>query len=156
MMDLAELKKRYSELEKKHRLPTFKDLNGNFEVDKIERDSDFLLRVIRKAMIEKVVNSLGFCEMLLNPVNAPRLYYSYIKSMGNDERKQVERMYSALAELSVNSLALEIDTNDKKEAELIIKANKVWESLKPDFRKVISAVQSPTNTDTKRDKSYFG
>ena len=70
-MGLKELKKKYADLSKKYKLPNFVNLNEDFEVEKIERDTDLLLKAIRKVMMEKIVNSMSFLEMLLNPVNSP-------------------------------------------------------------------------------------
>ena len=72
-MELKDLKKEYSDLAEKYKLPSFKELNENFEIEKIDKDTEILLRDVRKVMMEKIVNSLGFLEMFLNPMNAPRM-----------------------------------------------------------------------------------
>ena len=56
-MELNDLRNDYSKLEVKHILPSFKELNESFEIDKIDKESDALLRVVRKVMMEKIVNS---------------------------------------------------------------------------------------------------
>jgi hypothetical protein len=154
-MNLEEFKKKYSVFEKKYNLPSFKELNDDFEIEKIEKDSDCLLRVIRKIVMEKIVNSISFVDMLLNPVNAPRMYFSYIKSLSLEDRKIIEEIYSNLSELSVASLALEIDSNDKKEAELIKKSFDSWNSCKKGFREIVSKMANPS-TPARRERSYFG
>jgi len=72
-MDLEQLKKDYSAYEKKYKLPSFKELNESFEIEKIERQSDILLRIVRVIMMEKVIATQRFVESLLNPANAPRI-----------------------------------------------------------------------------------
>ena len=154
-MELDELKKRYAEHEKKFGLPDYKEMNDDFEIDKIDRDSDTFLRVIRKVMMEKIVNSMGFVDMLLNPVNAPRIYYSYIKSMSSEDKKIIEKIYSFLADISVASLALEIDSDDKKEAVLIKRTFQGWKAHKKEFEKIIANMNKP-NSNIKKEKTYFG
>lgn len=155
-MDIEEVKKRYSEFEKKYNLPGFNDVNLDFEIDKVEKDSYNFVRVVRKLMMEKIVNSMGFVEMLLNPSNAPRIYFSYIKSMSVSDKEEIEKIYSALADLSLASLTLEIDSLEKKEAELIKTIYESWNKVKSSFRKVIVNMQKPKDNVAKKEKTYFG
>jgi hypothetical protein len=52
MVELSKIKKEYSVLEKKYDLPSFEELNQNFEIEKIEHESDCLIRVFRKMAID--------------------------------------------------------------------------------------------------------
>ncbi len=155
-MELKDLKTHYEKLETKYKLPSFKDLNESFEIDKIERESDTLLRVIRKVMMEKIVNSLGFLEMLLNPMSIPRMYMSFIKAMNVEDKKLIEKIYNDFSELSLGSLECEVDYSEKVEAELIKKVFKKWQELKPEFRKIFSKIKLPVNNNSTRERSYFG
>lgn len=156
-MDTKELNKSYTLAAKKYRLPTYVYLNENFEIDKIDRDTDCLLRLIRKVMMEKIVNSLSFLDLLLNPVNAPRMYLSYARSLSAEDRKLIDEIYDSLGKISVISLDLEIDYSEKKEAEMIKQISAAWDSVKPKFRKILGNMKKPNNTPiNKKDKSYFG
>src|SRR3989344_9240740 len=108
-MEVKELKKKFEELEKKYKLPSFAELDDNFEIHKIDRESDALLRAVRKQMMEKIVNSVGFVEMLLSGVNAPRMYFSYIKVMSQEDRKGLENIYKEFSEFIIFSLELEVE-----------------------------------------------
>jgi len=154
-MELADLKKQYEPLSKKHKLPSFEKLNEDFEIDKIDRETDFLLRLVRKSMMEKIINSLGFVEMLLNPVNAPRLYLGYIKSISQEDKEKIDKIYEALADLSLSSLSLELSSDESKEAELIQKIFSKWNELKTDFKKIMDDMKNPKAL-TKKEKSYYG
>ncbi|MFH1290191.1 MAG: hypothetical protein ABIH92_02165 [Nanoarchaeota archaeon] len=155
-MDLKDLKREYEKLKKKHKLPSFKELDECFEISKLDKEGDTLLRSIRKVMMEKIVSSLGFVEMLLNPMNAPRMYLAYVKSMGAEERKSIDKIYGEFAELSILSLDREIDYDEKGEAELINKIFGVWNGARPEFRKVLKSMKKPNNNSEKRERSYFG
>jgi len=154
-MTLEELTKNYGILEKKYKLPSFSELNENFEIEKIRKGQETLLRTVRKTMMEKLVNSLGFIESLLSPINAPRMYLSYLKAVSADDKKEMDRIYSVISEIVIASLKLEIDYSEKDEAEMIIRIVKDWESIKPSFRKVIDSMQKPVSNMVK-EKSYFG
>lgn len=155
-MELKEIKKEYEKLAMKYKLPGFGELNENFEIEKIEIESDTFLRAVRKIMMEKIVNSLGFIEMLLNPMNAPRMYLNYLRVMTLDDKNSIDKIYSSFADLSVLSLEREVDYDEKAEAELIKKIVKTWNEAKPEFRKILTNIKKPNSTDLKKEKSYYG
>jgi hypothetical protein len=154
-MDVNELEKQYESLAKKYKLPAFKELNENFEIEKIKRRSGILIKTIRKVMMEKVINSMSFLEMLLNPVSAPRVYLIYIKSMTSEDKNEIDRIYGVLSETVLNSLELEIEYSEKREAEMINEIYKKWNSVKPGFVKVIKDLKKPASSVT-RERNYFG
>jgi len=155
-MDLVDLKKEYRVFSKKYELPSFEDLNDNFEVDKIDKESDTLLRVFRKVMMEKIISSLGFVEMFFNPMNAPRMYLNYIKSMSAEDKKSIEKIHSVFSEVSLAALGREVDYSEEKEAELIKKIFESWNSVKSDFRKILKNMKNPVENSTNKNRSYFG
>lgn len=154
-MELKDFKKDYSKYIEKYKLPKFEELNEDFEIDKLEKDTDYLLRAIRKLMMEKIVNSVNFLEMLLNPVNMPRMYLPYIKTMSMEDKQVIDSLYDSLAKLTLISLDLEIGFSEDGEAELIKKIFSEWRVLKPDFKKIISGINNP-RAAVKRERSYFG
>ncbi|MBX4212499.1 hypothetical protein KW787_03545 [Candidatus Pacearchaeota archaeon] len=154
-MELKMLREQYSFLAKKYSLPSFNELNEDFEIDKIDRESDTLIRVVRKVMMEKIVNSLTFLEMLINPVNTPRIYFSYIRSITPEDKKIIDELYTIFGELSISSLDLEIDYSEKKESDVVRKIYSTWKATKPNFRVIIANMRKP-NGFTKKEKSYFG
>ena len=155
-MRLEDLKKRYAEEDKKYKLPSFVDLNKDFEIYKAGKDADCLLRSVRKVMMDKVVNAMGFLEMFLTAANVPRMYLHYLKTMTTEDRASVDVMYNKLAALSIMSLQLELEYSEKGEAELIKSLFKVWQDIKPGFKKLLANIQKPTNDVSKKERSYFG
>lgn len=154
--EIKDLEKDYEVFEKKYKLPSFKELNENFEIEKIDRESKTLLRTIRKVIIEKLVNSLGFVELLLNPVNAPRMYYAYLKTLTQDDKKEIEKIYSVLSDVVLSAIELEIDYDEKAEAEMIKRIHSDWDSVKPAFRKILGNMKKPEAGESKKERSYFG
>lgn len=150
------LKKKYMEISKKYKLPSFSEMDSDFEIYKIDRESDFLLRTIRKQMMEKVVNSMSFVEMFLTGNNAPRMYFNYLKNLSNDDKKKLDAIYNSLSNLVISSLELEIDSDDKREAELVNQIFKTWNSVKGNFKLVLKNVKNPVVSNVKKERSYFG
>ncbi|MEK6892712.1 MAG: hypothetical protein AABX07_00760 [Nanoarchaeota archaeon] len=156
-MELKELKKRYSELEKKYKLPAFRSMNEDFEIEKINLESEVLLRVIRKIMMDKVLSFLNFIERVItNPVGLPRIYYGYVKAMDNNDKIELEKLYDSFGELSLDAFKLEVYTSEKEEAELIKKISRTWQLSKPELIKVAAKMKTPESQVVKKEKSYFG
>jgi len=55
----------------------------------------------------------------------------------------------------MESLALEIDYSEKKEAEMIVKVFREWDSVKVNFRKLMEHIQHPTREE-KKERNYYG
>ena len=155
-MELKELKNLYFGYEKKYKLPSFDKLNEQFEIEKIDRESAILMRVIRKIMMDKIVNSLAFLDMIANPMNAPRIYLSFIKSISDKDKEVMDKLYDSFGSLSLSCLALELDYSEKKEAEMVRSIYEQWEKARPEFSDLLKRVHKPVKNDVKKEKSYFG
>src|SRR3989338_5550111 len=103
-MEIKDFKKEYAKLALKYKTPSFEELNENFEIERIEKDTEILLRAVRKLMMEKVVNSMNFIEMMLNPVNSPRMYLPFISGMTVEDKNSIDKIYDGLGELSLLAL----------------------------------------------------
>ena len=154
-MELDELKKEYGGLEKKHKLPSFSEVNQIFDIEKIDRESDVMLKTIRKVMVDKIMSSLGFVEMLMNPMNAPRMYYRYIKNMSEEDKKSLDNIYESFSEISTLSLEREIDYDEKGEVGLIKYVFKIWNDMRSEFRRILKNIKNPGEGE-KKDRNYFG
>ena len=155
-MEFYDLRKSYDVLVKKYKLPSFVEVDADFEIHKIDRESETLLRSVRKQMMEKIVNSVGFVEMLLSGMNAPRMYFTYIKTMPSEDRKAMEDIYREFSSLIISSLELEVDYSEANEAELVKKIMKTWEGARKGFKKVLHNIQKPSSSEKKKERSYFG
>jgi len=155
-MELDELKKEYSDLEKNFELPSFDIMNNIFEIEKIDKESEILLKVIRKIMVDKVINSLGFVEMLMNPMNSPRIYHGYIKNMSKEDKEALEKIYEEFSMISIDSLEREIHYDEKEEAELIKKIFKIWSESTGKFKKILKNIKNNSDNNEKKERNYFG
>jgi hypothetical protein len=157
-MEFEEFEKEYVKKAKKFSLPEFKKLEEDFEVSKAETD-DLVLRAVRKAMMERVISTLGFFEMLLNPMNAPRMYHKFLSSLTVGDTKKIEEMYGSLAGLSIKSLEREVDYSEKGEAEMVKEVSEIWDKIRPGFRDILRKMKNPGNGGNgagRKEKSYYG
>lgn len=155
--DLEELKKKYSEIQKKHKLPSFEELNKDFAIEKIaETETDFLIRNIRVCIGETLENFLRFVEAILNPINSPMFMYPIIKAVGNDEKEKLMNLLKEISKLEIEMMKM-IEYSEEKEAEFIKKSFKLWQSIKKDFLEFVETIEKKIDFKSETDvKGYFG
>lgn len=157
-MKLEELNRRYGKYRKKYKLPSFSKLNQDFEIEKIqEKETEFLLREIRRAMSDKIVAFLRFFELFLNPTNAPVFVLAMLKTLSARDKELIEKIYHNLVSFELTSITLDIIYEEKKEAEFIKHVFKRWQSFKSElqeFSRIIERIK--TKEKEKGRKSYFG
>jgi len=158
MEKLAKLKKDYEKLQNKHKLPDFNRLNEEFEIEKLqERETDFLLRNIRRAMVEKIAVVLRFLEVIVNPTegSAPLYIFSVMKNISSDTKKIVEKVYGTLTAMELNALALDIQYDEKKEVVFINEISKEWSNVKKHLIEITEKLEVVWSHEKSHD-GYFG
>lgn len=155
---LEKIKKQYEPFKRKYKLPEFSKLNEEFEIEKIqEKETDFILREIRRAISDKVAAFLRFFELFVNPQAAPVFVLTSLKNLTSKEKEIIERSYKELVELELAAVSLDISYNEAKEAQAILRAIKKWQELKPDLEEVTAAIlRVQQKRGEKKEKSYFG
>ncbi len=156
--DLEDLKKDYKKIQEKYNLPSFVELNKDFNIERIaDTQTDFLLREVRKFMADKFSNYLKFIEALLNPTNAPMFVFSIVKLISNQEKDRLTEIYKKLAQIEVDIIELDIEFIEDKEAEFIKNSYKTWQEIKVDLLKVIKIIKENWNNKSEvNGKQYFG
>jgi hypothetical protein len=155
---LAELKKEYGEIQKKYNLPSFRQLNEDFQIEKVcEYETETLIREVRRFMADKMVNYLRFVESVFHPMNASVFILSVVKTIGISEKKKLEEVYKKLAENEVKLLEVDLDFSEEKEARFIKEAYEIWQSVKKDLIEVMENVRKNWgNKFEPNNKGYFG
>ena len=155
---LEDLKKDYSELQKKHDLPGFEDMNKDFQIEKIaEEETDYLAREVRKFVADKIANYLRFIESILHPVNAPIFVFSIIKTLGADEQTKIMEIYRVLSKIEIEIIELDVEYSEEKEISFIKRSFDAWQKIKKDLLAVTEIIKN--NWDNKFEvdnKGYFG
>jgi len=158
MSELSKLKKEYSRLASKFNLPEFEILNHRFDIEKLAgKETDMLLREIRRAIMEKTVTYFKFVEMFLNPAAAPMFFLAMIKKLNGIARQPLEELYIELGKLEIESIELENSYNEKKEADFVKSVNQKWDKISERFAELIQKINLSLKTrEEKKDGSYFG
>lgn len=158
MTKLQDLKKNYAKIQKQYDLPSFDELNKDFQIEKVaEGETDFLIREIRKFMADKFSNYLRFIEAILNPVNAPMFIFSIIKSIGIEEKNKLTDIYGKLSKTEIRLIKLDINFAEEKEADFVKESYKMWQEIKKDILDVLEVMKNNLGNKTEvNGKGYFG
>ena len=155
---LEKLKEEYEKLQKKHKLPSFKELNEDFHIEKIaESETEILIREVRKFIGDKLANYMRFVENLLNPTNAPMFIFSFIKLIDSEDKKRLSEIYKELMKKEVEFIKTDLAFNEEKEAQLIKESYEFWQTVKKDMLKIIEKIQNRWDEKSEtNNKGYFG
>ncbi|OIO81061.1 hypothetical protein AUJ84_01825 [Candidatus Pacearchaeota archaeon CG1_02_32_132] len=155
-MELNDLKNQYEGVAKNYGLPGFDELNDEFEIERIDRESYTILRSVRKVMMDKIVGYVRFIEMLINPSQAPFAFMHFSKGMTDVEIKILQSIYQKFIELELDGLKSEFEYSEKNEADSIKKIINIWKDSKGELIKIINFVETNWKADSiKKEKSYF-
>ncbi len=156
--DLAKLKQEYKTMQTKYNLPSFDELNRDFQIEKAtEYETDFVLREVRRYVTDKFFNYLRFIESILTPNNAPMFVFAITKTLGIKEREKLIELYKKIAKVDIDLIELDIEYSEEKEASSIKKYYEMWKGIKNEFLEIVEVIKK--NWDTKIEdngKGYFG
>ncbi len=155
-MDLEKLKSQYKKLQEKYNLPEFKEINDAFEIDRIERETDRLLREIRKTMLEKIVGYIRLIELIISPAQASPVFMILVKEVSSNDKLILDNVIKEFAILELNSFKLDIESTEDEEAKEIKNIITAWEKTKEDLKSIIKMMERNwKSTNQKRDRNYF-
>jgi len=155
---LIKLKEDYEKLRKRHNLPSFKELNEDFHIEKAaETETEILVREVRGLVGDKLMNYMRFIESLLNPVNVPMFIFSIIKLIDAEEKKRLSEIYKKLMKKEVKFIELDLEFNEEKEAQFIKDSYELWQETKKDMLKVMDKINKRWDDKFEaNNKGYFG
>lgn len=157
-MGMEKLKEEYEKLQKKHKLPSFKELNEDFHIEKIaDTETEFLIREVRKNLGDKLANYMRFLENLLSPVNVPMSIFSIVKVLDSEDKKKLSDIYKELMKKELKFLELELVFNEQKEVQFINESYKFWQDVKKDLLKLIEKINEKWDDKSETsNKGYYG
>lgn len=156
-MTKKDLKEIYEELNKKYKLPSFKELNEEFDIGKAEFNEYTLLRDIRKTIMIKFSSSLQLIELLLNPSNGSMFNMLLTRGIESQEKIILEKLFDTLGQIEIKSYSLEIEYSEKAEADFIKTAIEEWKKVSKELNDIIKKLgENWKKGNSKKEKSYFG
>ncbi|MEM4330796.1 MAG: hypothetical protein QW273_02195 [Candidatus Pacearchaeota archaeon] len=155
---LNKLKKEYETLSKKYGLPSWKELEDNFEISQtVSKLSEIHIRDIRKKVSGRILGFMQFLESLLSPTTAPLFILSASKKLEEKERIKIRELYKKGSLLELEYIKADLFFNEKKEAELIKSSFEFLEELKKELYPILDTFSKTLEEDKESySKSYFG
>ncbi|MEK6741575.1 MAG: hypothetical protein AABX91_02870 [Nanoarchaeota archaeon] len=155
---LDRLKVEYEKIQKKHKLPSFKELNEDFWIEELAEDeTDLLIRKVRIKVGDHLSRAVRFVEGLLNPTNAPMFVFSIVKMMDSEDKKKLSEMYKELVKSEVRLIKLDFEFNEEKEAQFIRNSYKIWQPIKKELLEIMEKIDLKWDDKAEtNNKGYFG
>jgi len=154
-LNKSELKKLYAN--SNHELPEFEKLNFAFEISDIETKY-FLLRDIRRHMVEKLKNNIDILENIIHPTSSISAYHEY-KFFDDEEKVKVYELYARMMGFVRDSNILDISVDEKKDADFINDVMNSWPDMKNELTHTFSKLRDCWTKDEISEAqvtSYFG
>jgi len=148
-----ELKKEYEKLREEYDLPSFKDINKEFEISVIDLEKvNSFSKAILRVMCSKMSIFLQYVEPVINP--SPQGLHAFIEveNTTNDEKKEIFTFYKDLSHKYHKAFALEL----VEEKDLVIEEIKniweYWSTVKNDFKKMGEIIRKSWEREKEKEK----
>ena len=147
----------YDDLKKKFDLPEYDELNSEFDIEDISKESKLVLHKIRDKMHEKMDYYSAILESIVNPDQVLKDIYES-KNTTDMTRENAYVIYKRLMVIIRHADLARLDASVDSQAAFIKESNSEWKSLKPDLTKHVQKLSNvwKKDTDIKEDLSYFG
>jgi len=157
-MSKENIKEEYQELAKKYKLPKYSELDLDFEVSTIDKKK-FLLREIRRRMLDKFDGIKNILELIIQPDTASfsSMYETRIFN-DEEEKKKIYDLYRALMIIERTANIVNLRADEKEEADFVNNTFAEWKKIKPEllffFKKIKKSWEKETSV--KEDLGYLG
>jgi len=146
-----ETEKQYNELRKKLKLPDFREIDFEFEISDLE-ETNFLLR----ATVRKMAEKLDFCSTMLEELLQPEpsnLYAMHETGFfDEDEKKQMNALYSKLMVLNRHSIEVSLINNENEQTSFINNTFNEWKTLKNELLKYVRKMKDTWTSEIEADE----
>ncbi|MFA4960308.1 MAG: hypothetical protein WC548_01460 [Candidatus Pacearchaeota archaeon] len=153
-----DLKLEYNKVKEKFKLPIYSEMAEDFDIEKLaEKESEYLVREIRRAIVEKLAGYMHFFELLINPASSPLFIFSVLKSIDKKTRDKINSIYKKFSKFQIESMKLDTIYNEENEAKFIRDFFKEWQILKKEIHKIIEMFEANIDESSEEKRSgYFG
>jgi len=152
------IKEEYNKLKDKYKLPSFDNIDGEFELLVLEKKG-FVLRLVRRRMNEKAIFFCNIIERILypNPQFIPLMHESKFLDSKKDD---LFKLYKKLMSYERRSVDLDVrSSKEKEDADFIKDLFKDWNEFKEKLTDVTGGLSKFWLTEYKEKKegeAYFG
>lgn len=154
---ITELKEKYEEIRKKFKLiPSFEEMDGEFEIREIEKSYFVIPRRICRIMCRRLESIANALEPILNPHQDSMHSAIEIKAFEKKELEEIFQFYKKLWHL-IHLGLLESFKSDKNSAEFVNQLWKDWPAIKKQTLGYLEKItKSWTEKDKEEESGYLG
>jgi hypothetical protein len=147
----------YKELQGKFSfLPDFELLARDFDVERVlEKDSSFLLREIRRLVVEKYLSFVHLFESFLYPSGHSVFVFSLVKGFDDSLKSEVKALFDELSSVQLSVIVLDTVYDERKEADFVAKLCSDYQKLKFRIVKVLETLDSRRSSDVSGKSSAY-
>lgn len=153
---MSDLQKKYAELQKKHKLPAFDDLDRSFDITSIEPNSA-ILREIRKKVEAKLDEAIGLLHAPLQPDATVRDLHE-CRVFSDKDKAQIFAIYRRLMIQRREASLLSLSSEERKEAAFINACVEEWRAVLPRLQEIMAKLRDSWKKETsvKEELGYLG
>ena len=153
---LEELKERYAEIQIKHGLPSFQEMNEEFGIEKTDIEKfDILIREIRRYVVDKVLNYMRFIEGILNPSNAPMFIFSVVKALEPGDKERLTEIYKKFSKIELDLIEIDLKYSEEKEASFIKNTYSAWKEVQKELLEVLDKIKANWDKESEKTGKSF-
>jgi len=153
---MDDLKKKYSELQKKFNLPKFEEIDSAFSIKSIETNEN-----IERAIVSKIIEKTDmFSKMLDSEIIQPEASLATMHEaayLTDADREKTRAIFTRIMKLNREALLLSLKNYGGWE-KFVKKATKEWDSIKkeliPFYEKILKCWEEEAKTE--EEVKYFG
>ncbi|MBI2208181.1 hypothetical protein HYU50_01680 [Candidatus Woesearchaeota archaeon] len=152
-----EIEKEYSKLANKYKLPDFKGLDLEFEINELESTS-FVLRNILRKVAEKIEFYTDLINDLLQPDTASLSGMHETRFFMDEEKSSIYDLFKKLMKSYRNIIMLILEQDEKKQAEFLNSFYREWAEIKKQLLAYLEKMKDSWDRETsiEQDLGYFG
>jgi len=156
-----DIKSRYEKLREKYGLPSYEELDEEFELLYFHNilEINYPLRFIRRRIMDKISAFVHFFQNILNPTPGNLIAMEENSFLTKDEKDEITSLVKNMIILERESLLLDINHDEEKDAEFIKKAASKWEKYRVKVGTYTNKLREGWNSKVKeedKEEQYFG
>tara|TARA_Y100000310_G_C20698221_1_gene827240 strand:+ start:2836 stop:3333 length:498 start_codon:yes stop_codon:yes gene_type:complete len=148
-----ELKKEYEKIKEKYNLPSYDEINNEFEISAIDIEK---VNSLTRAVLRVICNRMGIYLNYIEPVISPNPQglhaFVEVENTTNDEKKDLFTFYKVLSHRYHKAYSLELVENEETIAKEIKEILKDWSKIKSEFKKLSSIITKSWERERQKEK----
>lgn len=146
------VKEEYKKLREKYRLPSFEELNYEFDIGVLDIDK---IPSLSKGILRVICNKMGLFLNFVEPVISPNPQglhgYIEIQNTTNDEKKEIFEFYKDLSKKYHKSYSIELVGEEKEIIEEIKNVLKYWDKIRIKFKKISNMINKAWEKEIQKE-----